>query len=110
MEEKKTIEELEAEVRRLNEWNLRFFKRVQFMRQLQKEYFKGRDHETLRKSKAVESEIDGIIADLQRRLDERNAREAARDPAIQAARNELEQLFDAVEVGPSNTRKPWQRD
>lgn len=106
MEEKKTIEELQAEIRRLKEWNLRFFKRVQYMRQLQKEYFNDRDHKVLRKSKAVESEIDGIIADLQRRLDERNAREAGSDPQFMAVRNELEQLFDAVEVRPSTSQMP----
>lgn len=39
-----------------------FFEKVALMREAQKEYFRTRSHEALRKSKAIECEIDHEIA------------------------------------------------
>ncbi len=38
-----------------------FFEKVALMREAQKEYFRSRSHEALRKSKALEAEIDREI-------------------------------------------------
>lgn len=38
-----------------------FFEKVALMREAQKEYFRTRSHEVLRKSKALESDIDREI-------------------------------------------------
>lgn len=48
-----------------------FFKKVAYMRSLQKEYFASRDPFVLRKSKAIEAEIDREI----KRVNEIKARE-----------------------------------
>ncbi len=39
-----------------------FFEKVSLMREAQKEYFRTRSHDALRKSKALEAEIDREIA------------------------------------------------
>lgn len=56
-----TIEGCQAELKRVREANVRFIKRVAYMREMQQEYFKTRDHETLRKSKAIEKEVDDFL-------------------------------------------------
>lgn len=38
-----------------------FFEKVALMREAQKEYFRTRSHDALRKSKALEAEIDAEI-------------------------------------------------
>lgn len=38
-----------------------FFEKVSLMRETQKEYFRTRSHDALRKSKALEAEIDAEI-------------------------------------------------
>ena len=56
-----TVEELQAELERVKEANKAFIRKVAKLRDLQKEYFKTRSHDTLRQSKALESEVDKFI-------------------------------------------------
>lgn len=41
-----------------------FVKLVERMRRLQKEYFKGRSHDTLMQSKQAEQDVDNAIAEI----------------------------------------------
>lgn len=41
--------------------DLAFFTKVSLMRDAQKEYFRTRSHDSLRKAKALEAEVDKII-------------------------------------------------
>lgn len=78
-----TEQELQHEIARLKKWNKWFFYRVKFMRQSQKEYFRLRNllrknnvspeereavedqsKEWLKKSKALESEVDAELMRL----------------------------------------------
>lgn len=54
-------QDLQKEIDRIKANNIKFLKKVAKMRELQKEYFKTRDHEIMRQSKAIESEVDAYL-------------------------------------------------
>lgn len=47
-----------------------FFEKVALMREAQKKYFRTRSHDALRKSKALEAEIDAEIEKLKKEIEE----------------------------------------
>ena len=60
-EQQPTVQQLQTELERIRKVNITFLKKVAKMRELQRDYFKTRDHSVLVQSKALETEVDNYL-------------------------------------------------
>ena len=65
-----TVEQLQAELDRIKAANIAFIKKVAYLREHQKQYFKTRDHEILKLCTALEAGIDNYLKRCFDRLDQ----------------------------------------